>query len=405
MSTGSGNNFSPLQSKRLLSLDALRGFDMLFIMGLSHLICTICELFPSGADSYLWQTMKHASWDGLYHHDTIFPLFLFIAGVSFPFSYAKQCETGASRKSVYWKILRRAVILIALGVVYNGFFKCQFDNLRICSVLGRIGMAWALAALLYVNFSARVRAVIAGVILVGYWLLICYVPAPDAQGASALSMEGNLVGYVDRLITPGRLLRKGVFDPEGLLSTVPAVVTAMLGMFAGEFVRRDDVPAVKWVNRLSSRSEGHGSVCPSGTGSFSVGSRKAGYMGLAALGMLVVGLVWSLVFPINKALWTSSFVLVVGSYSLAMFALFYYIIDVRGWQKWCIPFSVVGLNSITIYMAQKIVPFDRISGFFLNGFAEMLPQAWGAVLLKAGYLAVSWLFLYFLYKKKTFLKI
>lgn len=385
MSTGSGNNFSPLQSKRLLSLDALRGFDMLFIMGLSHLICTICELFPSGADSYLWQTMKHASWDGLYHHDTIFPLFLFIAGVSFPFSYAKQCEAGASRKSVYWKILRRAVILIALGVVYNGFFKCQFDNLRICSVLGRIGMAWALAALLYVNFSARVRAVIAGVILVGYWLLICYVPAPDAQGASALSMEGNLVGYVDRLITPGRLLRKGVFDPEGLLSTVPAVVTAMLGMFAGEFVRRDDVPT--------------------GSGSFSVGSRKAGYMGLAALGMLVVGLVWSLVFPINKALWTSSFVLVVGSYSLAMFALFYYIIDVRGWQKWCIPFSVVGLNSITIYMAQKIVPFDRISGFFLNGFAEMLPQAWGAVLLKAGYLAVSWLFLYFLYKKKTFLKI
>ena len=385
MSTGSGNNFSPLQSKRLLSLDALRGFDMLFIMGLSHLICTICELFPSGADSYLWQTMKHASWDGLYHHDTIFPLFLFIAGVSFPFSYAKQCEAGASRKSVYWKILRRAVILIALGVVYNGFFKCQFDNLRICSVLGRIGMAWALAALLYVNFSARVRAVIAGVILVGYWLLICYVPAPDAQGASALSMEGNLVGYVDRMITPGRLLRKGLFDPEGLLSTVPAVVTAMLGMFAGEFVRRDDVPT--------------------GSGSFSVGSRKAGYMGLAALGMLVVGLVWSLVFPINKALWTSSFVLVVGSYSLAMFALFYYIIDVRGWQKWCIPFSVVGLNSITIYMAQKIVPFDRISGFFLNGFAQMLPQAWGAVLLKAGYLAVSWLFLYFLYKKKTFLKI
>lgn len=373
-----------MQSRRLLSLDALRGFDMLFIMGLSHLICSVCELFPSGADSYLWQTMKHASWDGLYHHDTIFPLFLFIAGVSFPFSYAKQCEGGASRKKVYWKIIRRAVTLIALGVVYNGFFKCQFDNLRICSVLGRIGMAWALAALLYVNFSAKVRAVIAGAVLIGYWLLICYVPAPDAEGAAALSMEGNLVGYVDRMVTPGRLLRKGLFDPEGLLSTVPAVVTAMLGMFAGEFVRKDNVP---------------GSEC------FSVGSRKAGCMGLAALGMLAVGLVWSLVFPINKALWTSSFVLVVGSYSLAMFALFYYIIDVRGWQKWCIPFSVVGLNSITIYMAQKIVPFDRISGFFLKGFAGMMPEVWGEVLLDAGYLAVSWLFLYFLYKKKTFLKI
>lgn len=384
-----------MQIRRLLSLDALRGFDMLFIMGLSHLICSVCELFPSGADSYLWQTMKHASWDGLYHHDTIFPLFLFIAGVSFPFSYAKQCEGGASRKNVYWKIIRRAVILIALGVVYNGFFKCQFDNLRICSVLGRIGMAWALAALLYVNFSAKVRAVIAGAVLIGYWLLICYVPAPDAEGAAALSMEGNLVGYVDRMVTPGRLLRKGLFDPEGLLSTVPAVVTAMLGMFTGEFVRKDNLPSVR---RTAEEGSGRQER-------FSVGTRKAGYMGLAALGMLAVGLVWSLVFPINKALWTSSFVLVVGSYSLAMFALFYYIIDVRGWQKWCIPFSVVGLNSITIYLAQRIVPFDRISGYFLNGFAGMLPEAWGAVLLKAGYLAVSWLFLYFLYKKKTFLKI
>ena len=384
-----------MQSRRLLSLDALRGFDMLFIMGLSHLICSVCELFPSGADSYLWQTMKHASWDGLYHHDTIFPLFLFIAGVSFPFSYAKQCEGGASRKKVYWKIIRRALTLIALGVVYNGFFKCQFDNLRICSVLGRIGMAWALAALLYVNFSAKVRAVIAGAVLIGYWLLICYVPAPDAQGASALSMEGNLVGYVDRMITPGRLLRKGLFDPEGLLSTVPAVVTAMLGMFAGEFVRKDNLPSVRrTAEEGSDRQE-----------RFSVGTRKAGYMGLAALGMLAAGLVWSLVFPINKALWTSSFVLVVGSYSLAMFALFYYIIDVRGWQKWCIPFSVVGLNSITIYMAQKIVPFHRISDFFLKGFAGMMPEVWGEVLLDAGYLAVSWLFLYFLYKKKTFLKI
>jgi predicted acyltransferase len=389
------NNIPSMQSRRLLSLDALRGFDMLFIMGLSHLICSVCELFPSGADSYLWQTMKHASWDGLYHHDTIFPLFLFIAGVSFPFSYAKQCEGGASRKKVYWKIIRRAVTLIALGVVYNGFFKCQFDNLRICSVLGRIGMAWALAALLYVNFSAKVRAVIAGAVLIGYWLLICYVPAPDAEGAAALSMEGNLVGYVDRMVTPGRLLRKGLFDPEGLLSTVPAVVTAMLGMFAGEFVRKDNLPAVR---RTAEEGSGRQER-------FSVGTRKAGYMGLAALGMLAVGLVWSLVFPINKALWTSSFVLVVGSYSLAMFALFYYIIDVRGWQKWCIPFSVVGLNSITIYMAQKIVPFDRISGFFLKGFAGMMPEVWGEVLLDAGYLAVSWLFLYFLYKKKTFLKI
>ena len=362
--------------KRLMSLDALRGFDMLFIMGFSYLVRYVCALFPGGADCYLARTMKHVQWDGLYHHDTIFPLFLFIAGVSFPFSYSKQVSGGLSRGRIYMKILRRAVILVLLGLVYNGLFSMNFESLRIYSVLGRIGLAWAIAAVLYINFSTKVRAVIAGVILVAYWLLICYVPAPDMPGAAALSMEGNLVGYVDRIIASGHMYKE-IFDPEGLLSTIPAAVTAMLGMFTGEFVRRGDIE----------------------------GRKKAGYMGLAALAMLGLGLLWSLVFPINKSLWSSSFVLVVGSYSLAMFALFYYIIDVRGWQKWAFPFVVIGLNSITIYMAQKIIPFMDISQFFFGGCAQMLPEIWGKLLLQTGYVALSWLFLYFLYRKQTFLKI
>ena len=363
-------------NKRLMSLDALRGFDMLFIMGFSLVIREFCALFPGGADCALAQTVKHSVWDGLTLFDTIFPLFLFIAGVSFPFSYAKQVASNMSRGKIYMKILRRAVILIFLGLVYNDFFKLDFENLRFCSVLGRIGIAWSLAALLFINFSTKTRIVISSVILVGYWLLICYVPAPDVVGALPLSKEGNLVGYVDRMITPGTLIY-GTFDPEGLLSALPAVVTAMLGMFTGEFVRRDDITEQK----------------------------KAGYMGLASIALLAVGLVWSLVFPVNKALWSSSFVLVVGSYSLAMFALFYYVIDVRGYQKWATPFVVIGLNSITIYMAQRIIPFKSISAFFLQGFADMLPQEWSALLMRIGYLAVSWLFLYFLYKKKVFLKI
>ena len=363
-------------NKRLMSLDALRGFDMLFIMGFSLVIREFCALFPGGADCALAQTMKHSAWDGLTLFDTIFPLFLFIAGVSFPFSYAKQVASNMSRGKIYMKILRRAVILIFLGLVYNDFFKLDFENLRVCSVLGRIGIAWSLAALLFINFSTKTRIIISSVILVGYWLLICYVPAPDVVGALPLSKEGNLVGYVDRMITPGTLIY-GTFDPEGLFSALPAVVTAMLGMFTGEFVRRNDITEQK----------------------------KAGYMGLASIALLAVGLVWSLVFPINKALWSSSFVLVVGSYSLAMFALFYYVIDVHGYQKWATPFVVIGLNSITIYMAQRIIPFKAISAFFLQGVADMLPQEWSALLMRIGYLAVSWLFLYFLYKKKVFLKI
>lgn len=368
------------QSDRLLSLDALRGFDMLFIMGFSGLVINICSLFPGGAECWLARMMEHASWHGLTHHDTIFPLFLFIAGISFPFSYAKQIANGMSRRSIYLKILKRMLILIALGVVYNGFFRLDFANLRIASVLGRIGLAWAGAAILFINFKPMTRAVIAIAILIGYSLLICNVPAPDVPGADPLTMQGNLIGYIDRLFLPGRLIYDGGrFDPEGLLSTIPAIVTAMAGMFVGEFARLPE-------EKIS-------------------GSRKSLYMAGAAAAMLVAGLLWSLAFPINKMLWSSSFVLVVGAYSVGMFALFYYIIDVRGWRKWTLFFRVIGLNSITIYMAQVIVRFDSISNFFFGGLAGLAPEAWSRVINSAGYVAICWLFLYFLYKKNIFLKI
>ena len=365
--------------KRLLSLDTLRGFDMIFIMGFAAVVSSICCLFPGGESCWLETQMHHAAWDGLRHHDTIFPLFLFIAGISYPFSYAKQLSKGATRGNIYAKIFKRAAILFLLGLVYNRLFGLQFQTLRFYSVLARIGFAWMFAALLFINFTPKVRAVIAVVLLVGYWLLLRFVPAPDAPGAGPFSLEGNLVGYVDRILIPDHLYRKGLFDPEGLLSLVPAIVTAMLGMFTGEFVRIDD-------NKVP-------------------GGRKALYMALAALAMLVLGLVWSLDFPINKMLWSSSFVLVVGAYSLGLFALFYYIIDVRGWKGWTRFFEVVGLNSITIYMAQRIIPFDRISGFFLEDLAGLCPEPVGRLILTAGYFAVSWLFLWFLYKKNIFLKV
>ena len=169
----------------------------------------------------------------------------------------------------------------------------------------------------------------------------------------------------------------GSFDPEGLLSTVPAVVTAMLGMFTGEFVRRGDIR----------------------------GGRKTLWMAAAAAALLAAGLAFSGVLPVNKKLWSSTFVCVVGAYSLGMFALFYYLIDVRGWRRWTLFFRVVGLNSITIYLAQRIVGFGRISDFFLGGIASKCPEAVAAVISSAGYVAVCWLFLYFLYRKNVFLKV
>ena len=365
--------------KRLLSLDTLRGFDMMFIMGFAAIIAALCRLFPEGDSSWLCQQMSHVSWNGLRHHDTIFPLFLFIAGISFPFSYAKQLSRGASRGQVYAKIFRRGFVLVLLGFIYSGLFNLKFSTLRFYSVLARIGLAWMFAALFFINFKPKARAVIAAVLLVGYWLLLKFVPAPDAPGADPFSLEGNLVGYIDRTLWPDHLYKKGLFDPEGLLSLLPAIVTAMLGMFTGEFVRIDEA-------KVS-------------------GSRKALYMFLASLVMLGLGLLWSLDFPVNKALWSSSFVLVVGAYSLSMFALFYYIIDVRGWKGWTKPFEVIGLNSITIYMAQRIIPFGSINKFFLGGLAGLCPEPWAKLILAVGYFTVSWLFLWFLYKKKVFLKV
>lgn len=371
-------NKQPKAQQRLCSLDALRGFDMLFIMGLSPLVIALCSLFEQGETSWLAQTMRHAEWHGLTHHDTIFPLFLFLAGVSVPFSYAKSCEKGLSRRRIYGKILQRVAILFLLGLVYNGLFHFDFAHLRVCSVLGRIGIAWAIAALLYIHFGRLSRLVIGGAILVGYYLVVCYIPAPDVAGADPLTMSGTIVGYVDRLITPGELIYDGGrFDPEGLLSTLPAVVTALLGIFAGEYLHSEiDSPG-----------------------------RKTGKMLAAAAAMLGVGLLWSVEFPINKMLWSSSFVLVVGAYSLALLALLYYLIDVRGYRDWARPLCVVGMNSITIYMAQCILPFFSVVQFFLGGLADHLPPHWSTLLLQSGYLIICWLFLYLLYRQKIFLKV
>ena len=196
----------PAASQRLLSLDALRGFDMLFIMGFAGLVTALCKLCPGEFSDWMTAQMGHADWNGFFHHDTIFPLFLFIAGISFPFSLAKQREKGMSERSIYLKVIRRGLTLVALGFVYSGLFKLDFATLRLPSVLGRIGLAWMFAALLFVNFNVRTRAVIAAAILLGYGLLLQFVAAPDAGGAGPLTLEGNIVGYVDRIVMPSHLL-------------------------------------------------------------------------------------------------------------------------------------------------------------------------------------------------------
>lgn len=363
--------------KRLMSLDALRGFDMFFIMGGEALLLSLAVLMPDGMASVVREQMGHKVWDGLAFYDIIFPLFLFLAGVSLPFSLAKQLSKGVGKGSISLKFLRRGITLVLLGVLYNGFLQFDFDNMRYASVLGRIGLAWMSAALIYLWAGKRVAVVVSVVILLGYWALLALVAAPDAPvGASPFSMEGCVVGYVDRLLLPGTL-HSGIHDPEGLLSTLPATVTAMLGIFTGDFVR-------------SSAMNGY---------------RKAGTMFAVSAVLLIVGYLWDMVFPLNKNLWTSSFVCCAGGWSLALFALFYLVIDVLEWRGWSFFFRIIGLNSITIYLAQAFLDFYKPVGSLFGGFIGLLPQNFYAVGYWACYIMVCWLFLYFLYRKNVFLKV
>jgi predicted acyltransferase len=365
------------QNKRLLSLDALRGFDMFFIMGGSLLLASLAVMFPdSGFCQELATQMKHVEWDGLTHHDTIFPLFLFIAGISFPFSLQKQRESGKKDADIYKKIITRGLKLVLLGVIYNGLLSFDFAHQRYASVLGRIGLAWMFGALIFVNTRAITRAWITAALLVGYWLLMAFVPAPDGGGAGVFTMEGSLAGYIDRMLLPGRL-NSGIHDPEGILSLIPAIGTALLGMFTGEFIKMDKFSDKKKVVMLV----------------------------IAGAVLLVVGLLWSMVFPINKNLWTSSFVCVVGAYSVWMFALFFYVVDVLEYRKWTFFFKVIGVNSITIYLAQKFVNYTFTSNALFGGVISWMPEAAQPFVSAIGYIAVCWGSLYFLYRQKIFLKV
>ena len=365
-------------SQRLLSLDALRGVDMFFIMGGASLFVALATLLPTPFIQAVAGQMNHVEWNGLTHHDTIFPLFLFIAGISFPYSLEKQRERGMTEAAIYKKIIRRGITLILLGCVYNGLLSFDFAHLRYTSVLARIGLGWMFAALLFVRFKWLMRVGITVSLLVGYWLIMAFIPVPGTGEAGPFTLEGNWVGYIDRLFLPGRLHER-IFDPEGLFSTIPAVATAMLGMFTGEWVkvRREEL----------------------------TDSKKVLYLVAAGAVLLVAGWLWSLVFPVNKKLWTSSFVCVVGAYSVWMFALFYYVIDVLGWRKWTFFFKVIGVNSITIYLAQVFINFTFTANAIFGGFIGLFPETAQPLLGAMAYIAVCWGFLYFLYRQRIFLKV
>ena len=362
--------------ERLWSLDALRGADMLFIMGGSALVTAFCRLFGN-PDAWLAKQMNHVGWQGFAHHDTIFPLFLFFAGVAWPFSLAAQRAKGRSPLQIALRVVKRMVLLFLLGLVYNGLFNLNFAHLRIPSVLNRIGFAWGAAALLTL-FVRRIsiRAAITVFLLAGAWALLYFVPPPDLKGPFVRFTYGaNLFDWIDRQLLPGHIIGKG--DPEGILSQIPAIGTAMLGVFAGELLRSE---------RFSS-------------------ARKALLLAVGGAVLLGLGFLWQPWCPSIKKLWTPTFVLFAGAYSALTLALFYWLCDVRKWRKWSFFFRVIGMNSIAVYLLQRVVNFDGISRFFFGGLADLCNKPGSAAVIAAGHIVLCWLVLYFLYRKQTFLRV
>lgn len=326
-----------------------------------------------------WATqLHHVAWHGFHFYDMIFPLFLFIAGISFPFSLAKRRAMNESEKSIYKQIVSRALILVLLGILYVNGVRFNFDSLQYSSVLGRIGLAWMFAALIFMNTKLRSRIIWFWGLLIGYWLLLLLFPAHDLGSSDVFSQEGNLAGYIDRLLMPGKLYM-GNYTPQGFLSTIPAIGTPLLGMFTGEFL------ISKYLNDKP--------------------VRKVLYLVLAAIALIIIGKIWNIVFPINKNLWTSSFICFAGGLSLLLFSVFYLIIDVWQYKKWAFFFMVIGMNPITIYLTERIINFKTATRFFFGGIIDLLPATYTPLLEGIGLTTVAWVFLYFLYKKKIFLKV
>lgn len=373
---------------RLVSLDVLRGFVMFWIMSGEHIMHALAKAAPIPVFIWMSSQLHHAEWNGITFYDMIFPVFLFVAGVSMPYSFEKKMSLAGvktpnelpskEKQRIYLSMLRRTCILLILGFVVNGLLRFDgFDQTRFASVLGRIGLAWFFAGLIYLNFNLKQQLIWFAAILTGYYLAMKLIPVPNF-GAGVLTKAGSLEAYIDRLFLPGRLHSK-VYDPEGLFSTIPAIATALLGVFLGTFLR----------------AKNH----------FSWG-KKLTVLVLSALVLIGIGILWDYDFPINKHLWTSSFVCFVGGFSILFFTFFYLIIDLLGFQNWAFPLLLIGSNSILIYMAAEgLVDFKHTAEYVFGGIIKFLPLIWQPVFTTLSVTMVQLMLLYFLYKKKWFLKV
>lgn len=362
---------SPPAFPRLRSLDALRGFDMLWIIGAEAVVAALAKIYAPALNR-LNTHMQHVPWEGFRFYDFIFPLFVFIAGVSMAFSTEKHRQSGRSDWGIALRILRRTALLIFLGFVYNGFMNFEFEKQRWFSVLGLIGLSTGIAGLLMLKFKSFKAPLIAAAGIWGSVFAIQMFVTIDGFGGSFA--QGKIINvWFDSLI-----LKRGAWDPEGVLCIISAVFLPLIGCAAGRLLIARNGPRQRWGNVLT----------------------------LIAAGALFLGLAYALdpAYPIIKKAWTGSFNLMAAGLALLLFAAFHAIIDVIGFHRWSFPLQVIGVNAITVYLGYRFIAWRHTANLLFGGTARLCGD-YKPVVIAVGVVVIQWLVLFLFYRKKIFVKL
>jgi predicted acyltransferase len=379
----------PELSPRLMSLDALRGFDMFWIVGVDALVEGLRDL--SNKNSFIaaiHNQLQHVQWEGFHFEDLIFPMFVFIAGVSLVFSLTRTIDENGKQGAV-GRIVRRAVLLYLLGIFVYGGFSGSLHHIRLMGVLQRIALAYLFAGLIFVFFGLRGRIAWCLGLLVGYWALMAFVPVPGGE-AGDFAEGKNLANWFDERFLPLWKWENKPYDPEGLLSTLPAIANCLIGVFAGMLLRNGRQKP--W--------------------------QKAALLAVSGVVLVHLGWLWAgwfwkyqiavpswLAFPVIKKIWTSSFVFVACGYSSLLLAAFYVTVDVIGWRRWAMPFVWIGVNPITIYLLAEMGAFETVANRLVGGELNKKLFDFGPLVLAVVTLLLVFAFAHFLYRRRVFIRL
>ena len=368
---------TPAETQRLVSLDVFRGITIAGMVLVNN----------PGSWEHIYWPLEHAAWSGWTPTDLVFPFFLFIVGVSITLALGKRLERGGSNRDVYLKIFKRTLIIFAIGLFLNGFPYFGLAEFRIPGVLQRIAVCYFFASIIFLNTKIRTQIAIIIGLLLFYWLLVKLVPAPG-YAAGDLTKEGSLPSYVDRVVFGKHVWAQAkVYDPEGLLSTIPALATTLIGVLTGH-----------WLRAEKTRYE------------------KAAGMFVAGAVCVAIGWAWNAFFPINKALWTSSYVLFTGGLALQFLSFCYWLIDIKGYRRWAKPLEVFGLNAIALYVVADLIAAllglvkvgggEPLGGWIYDHvFASWASPVNASLAFAICFVLVCLGLMWILYRRKIFLKV